>query len=134
MGRMLAQETPRGAEILSKVEDKSQNRPLVVIRVGKVAKKFTIERSDGEVAEEICYVSKPDECNIFRYDGTRPVRTDRVISGKGGQSFLSLRPFEPSVDAFRRPLTCYNQKFPWPTYILFELFATTCSEFPLRRW
>ena len=48
MGRMLAQETPRGAEILSKVEDKSQNRPLVVIRLGEVAKKFTMARLDGE--------------------------------------------------------------------------------------
>jgi hypothetical protein len=35
---MLAQETPRGAEILSKIEDKSQNRSLVVIYMWQVAK------------------------------------------------------------------------------------------------
>jgi hypothetical protein len=72
---MLAQETPRGAEILSKMEDKSQNRPLVVIREREVAKKFTIGRLDGEGAAEICYVSNTPCARSFAMSDERSART-----------------------------------------------------------
>jgi len=39
----------------------------------------------------------------------------------------------PAAFPRRLPLSCYNQKFPWQTFIPFVLSAMTCSEFPPRR-
>jgi uncharacterized protein (DUF1015 family) len=107
MGRMLAQETPRGAEILSKIRDKPQNRSLVVICGREVAKKFPSQARSGEWLA--IFLRFGDAvCKIFRY-ARRWARSGRpALADELGAHFSPAE----AARGVQQPLTCYNQKFP----------------------